>query len=802
MHNLIIIAALAFTTGIWTAGMRDWSLSFLYLLAFIVLSMGIWGMWSINFKPQRIIGVIAALFFILGMICAVHDAALPPMDVSRYTDSVLKIEGTIDEIPELIRVDDSRILAKYIVKIKKLPDASPDLQAVGKIRLNVLFKEDHEPVAFAKFGDYITARGKLLKLHGYNNPGQIDVVTSMKRQGITAKMTVQSSNFGIVSRNETEYSLKQELADWREKITAVMHNVIPENDSGILSGMIFGGYKGIRRDVLDDFATTGMVHILSVSGAHIAIVAAALGWLGRTLRLPNILTIFIITCGIIFYSLISGLTPPVIRSAIMGIVALGAVLVRRERYSPAILALTGLLMLAYQPLLIYDISFQLSFSATAGLVFLYQRTLDQLAWMPEYLACPLSVTIAAQLGSLPFMAWYFNNFSLVSFVANIALLPIIEFSLILGLIAALCCFIVPAAAGILFVVCSLLIGIVIYFAKLLSGIPGGVQYLPSIGLIDGLLYYVVIAWLYGYITGTVPGKAGLRECSRLSSDTAKKLCITALIILIILSPQIYRGYSGPVTIHFIDVGQGDATLIITPKGRGILVDTGGTMGENNGFDIGEKVVYPYLKHYGLNSLEFLILTHGHQDHAGGAAGIAANMPIKNIIVSREVYTPATRMLLRQGAGSVVIPAYTGQSFYLDGVAIIVEQAEERTDNGQNQSNETSNIIRVVYGEHSVLITGDMGQQGERSYIAAKREPSTILKIGHHGAKTSSSEEFLKVVSPQYAIISVGYANRFGHPHRETLKRLSDRNLKVYRTDLNGAVVFETDGKNIQVETFK
>lgn len=392
------------------------------------------------------------------------------------------------------------------------------------------------------------------------------------------------------------------------------------------------------------------------------------------------------------------------------------------------------------------------------------------------------------------MAWYFNSLSLSSLVANAVIVPLIEGIVILGLFGAMMSLLIGIAGNIIMVICSLLISIVIQCSAWLAAVPGGNLYIPPIGLWGGLLYYILLAWVYGYKPKNMVSLTEL-----IQKWPRQSAVFLFIIVIVMIADQIYPR---PVYVHFIDVGQGDAALITTPHGRAIVVDTGGVMGEKNDFDIGDRVVVPYLKHYGALDIDYLFLTHGHQDHAGGAAAVVRELSVGNTMLSQEAYTPAVRNLVQEGTsrGSSFITVYEGQKIHLDGVVIRVIHTADSRNTGHN--NEFSSVIQVSYGNQSFLLTGDLGSEGEESILAGSKEiKSTVLKVGHHGSKTSSTNNFLQAVAPEYAVISVGANNRFGHPHEETIQRLLGQHSKIYRTDQHGAIVFKTDGKKIEVNTF-
>ena len=247
-------------------------------------------------------------------------------------------------------------------------------------------------------------------------------------------------------------------------------------------------------------------------------------------------------------------------------------------------------------------------------------------------------------------------------------------------------------------------------------------------------------------------------------------------------------------VNFVDVGQGDCAVVFTPNKKCLIFDTGGV--REKVFDIGERVLVPYLKHENIFEVEKIFLTHVHEDHSGGVGAVIKKFPVHEIITAGEskseyaaVFGIAEEKIKNLRAG------HQGEKFFIDGVTVEIIFAPN-----VGTGNEISNVYKISYGDITFLITGDLVKENESQMLAEKiNVSSTVLKVGHHGSATSSSEEFLQAVSPKCSVICVGYGNNFGHPREEVLERLKNIHTKIFRTDKDGLIKFKTDGKNLSVQ---
>lgn len=740
-----------------------------------------WSVWKNN---SCAVYVFCVLFLLLGWVRFFQAELLPADDIGIHIGQVVKVRGTLMEAPRVAETADGHQKIRYVVRAEQVEKEKQTVKTSGVFY--VYAQQEHAEEA--RIGDHIIAAGDLKGLHGYQNPGRIDIVAAAKRQGITARL--QTGKRGIRVEPEENMLFFRQIQLIRTSIMESLQRAMTPADAAAIFAMLFGGYEGIRPELLEAFTTTGIVHILSVSGSHITLLAATVAWLGRFLRLRRSITALFVIALIVVYGVLAGGVAPVIRSAIMGILTFVAFLLEREKDTQRILSIVGLIMLMLQPALLFDISFQLSFAATAGLLYLSPVLYVRMKRVPEWLAANFAITIGAQLAVLPFLAWYFNRVSVSALLANVIAVPLVEYIIIVGLAASLVGLLLPFLQHIMFVLASLTLGTVYEITSVLSCLPGSAVYLPSFSFVAGAAYYGGLVFL-------LQPEAG--KHIKILLRHKKQLGTAGIVLAAVLFWYCQR--TQLLQVHFIDVGQGDAALIITPHGAAVMIDTGGT--REGAFDIGGRVDVPYIWHYGVQQLDMIFLTHAHEDHAAGAAGIMKKMKVNHVIIgreNREEYAKSMQMSVETEPVYSFVPATAGQRFVIDDVCFEVLYAADPVKNGTG--NEVSNVIRVSYGRASFIFTGDLTAEEEKK-ILQKGIPlkSSVLKAAHHGSNTSSTAAFLQAVHPMWTVISVGADNSFGHPNKAVLERLAAQQTKVVRTDEKGAVVFTTDGKSMHMRTF-
>ena len=435
-----------------------------------------------------------------------------------------------------------------------------------------------------------------------------------------------------------------------------------------------------------------------------------------------------------------------------------------------------MLLLIYNPLWLLDAGFQLSFAATGGLIFIYPQLKERLQFLkPVLVREGFAITLAAQLTSLPLLLWHFNQLSLVTFAANILLVPAMEI-LVIAALAGLC---LPFAGTYLIYAAGIFMQPLLNAVSFLAALPAAAVNVPHLPAACFVLYYIMLAALFN---------------SNWFSKTERRytaaICSAGIIVLAaykIFTPQ-------PFTVHFMDVGQGDAALVQTTDGHNIIVDCGGLQGN---FDTGSHIIVPYLRYLGVEKVDLLALSHGHHDHAGGAAGLARLVKINKLLLPQEKPSEDVQKLLHYIKPQNILEAAEG-SVYTLGKCRIEVLASGKSDGGGNES---SVIMRIAEPSGSILFTGDADENIELA-ATAKIKPADVLKVAHHGSNYSSSPLFLKQAKPRLAVISVGADNRYGHPGHDAVQRLQAAGAKVLRTDKMGAVKVCFDEGRLQWYSYR
>jgi competence protein ComEC len=629
----------------------------------------------------------------------------------------------------------------------------------------------------------VLLKGTVRPIKGFGNPG-------IPSQELMAKTRNEIGNLSVLPKNLRLEPGEKSLWYYGALLSKKMQKILSENmspkDSGLLAGMVLGEKSNIDSDVLKEFSATGLIHLLAVSGTHVAILMGFAVFLLKKLGLSGKKCILPASLLLIGYVLLCGPRPSILRAVLMGMALLIGKALDRQEDTTAVWSGALILLLAFRPWWILDLGFQLSFLATGGLLWLFapiEKFLKK--YLPDKIAGLLAVSLAAQLLMVPLLVEHFHQLSLVSPLANLLVVPILSIVLTITMLGLLVSLFLPLVGKLFLVTASQLLGVALFPVKILGDLSLATW---TIGKIPGLLwlvYYVCLGVIFKFWPFT-----------NFTREKTKIVLISCVLVFFV-------GWGGmlfwpkPFKVYFLDVGQGDCALVLTPKGESIMVDTGGLPGN---FDIGERIVLPVLRYLGINKLDVLILSHGHHDHAGGAAAIAKAIPIGKILVPEEKNSrDFDRLWQVVKSQKIVYKIQTNEIFNLkDCIIYIVKAPDYREEH--TEGNERSAVVQISHKGKSILFTGDATEEIEMSTLG-KQIGSTVLKLSHHGSKSSSATEFLQEVNPQLTVISVGRNNKFGHPHREVLERLRKLELPYVRTDLEGAIKVVFDEKKLSCYSY-
>lgn len=607
------------------------------------------------------------------------------------------------------------------------------------------------------------------------------------------------------------------LEDVRRAAAALIGEALPEPEAGLTAAMLIGLRDLVARDVAEDFRTSGLSHVVAISGFHMALLAAMAGALLRPIaRRPRSLMLLAIVAG---YSVLAGASPSVLRAALMcGVVVVARETGRRGQAATA-LALTVLLLLLVEPAAISDVGFQLSVAATAGLLrwggpFSAALRPRLPARLPGWLVEALAISLAAQLATLPLVLFHFGRLSLVAPLANLLAAPLIAPSMIAGgaalAIGALDAaglpqlLLAPAQTA-----CALLVGAIVAIARLCAGLPfASVELPPPLDLVGAAAAVLLVAAMLLPRGGGRRVVADTRRpqpkaaAGRLRAAMAGTLVALALLVALVGAAR----PDGRLHMTVLDVGQGDAILLRGPAGSRMLVDTGPDP---------DRLLAELDRRLPVwdRRLDLVVITHPHEDHVAGLALLLERYDIGAIAEPGMIGlgpgdAAFRRRLAELGRTTQILAA--GDRLALDGVEALVHwplpgRVPLRPSGGGKDVNNVSIVLELRHGQRRLLLTGDVEEEIDPLLLAngiapAGGPPIDVLKVAHHGSATASTDALLESLRPQVAVVSAGSGNPYGHPAPATVARLEAAGAQLFRTDLDGSIEIVTDGESLSVSS--
>ena len=668
------------------------------------------------------------------------------------------------------------------------------------------------------YRDRVRFRLKVRLPRSAGNPGEFDYQVYLARRQIYLTGFLES-DVGVELLRRESGGFWVWIEHLRREISRFLERSLPSEKAALMKALVVGDRGGITRDMREDFTNAGVAHLLAISGLHVGMFGLVVFFLVRflgsystvllmRLNLFKIATFFSFL-AVLFYTAIAGGMVSTVRSAIMIGIYVLAVLLDREDEVLNSLCLAALCIALYWPGAVMEISFQLSFLAVLFIIWglrgmkqwLPERRRDELpqerSWFRTRLpriGIYLAVPILATLGTGPMIAYHFGHLSLAGFLSNPIVVPFAGMVVVpLGLIIGLVSILLPSLAFPFLWLADSLLSLLLWMVRFFSALPLSNIAVPMPNLIEMVMLYLMVLSLL-FIHLIIHRRTHL-------------YLLMGGIMLGLVCDGIYwwheRWDRKELRITHLSVGHGDAAVIEFPGSKVLVIDAGGTASRN--FDTGRSIIAPYLRSRKILKVDYLLVTHPRIDHYGGMKSIVEEFGPSEFWSGFSKgrttrYKELEESVKKFGLKRIFLknsdPCRT-----IEEVRLCV--LYPTNDDSNNSSRESSVVVRLSFGRINLLFGGDMKKKDERVLLQNGADlSSTVLKVPRHGSHTSSSTGFIAAVKPKLAIFSVGQRNPFGLPREQVVSRYLEAGSQILRTDRDGAIIIETDGKRINYRTYR
>lgn len=646
-----------------------------------------------------------------------------------------------------------------------------------------------------KPGNQISFKGTFTQPRTIRNPGEFDYQKYLLSKGITGIINSYEDGSAIIIKDEVE-TFSYIIFKARKYFDSLIHKTHNKRTAGLLRGLLLADRSEIEYETKINFINAGVIHILAVSGLHVGYILLFLivvfGRFNLFLR-----SIFIMI-GIFSFMFITEIPASVFRATLMASILIIAFLTNRSTNLLNSIALSSVIILLIQPQQIFNPGFQLSYSAVIAIALFYpvlKNEIDSTHIKNQIIKKILlfvGVSLAAQLGTLPFTVAYFNKISLISLFANLLVIPLTAIIVGLGIITLFIGSISVYIASFMGITNNLIAAVMFKIVSFSGGLDFSNIRINNYSITDALIFYFFLSvFVYGL--------------NRISSKWVKVVFAFLIFFNIYLFSRLDDKELlavGKLNVLMIDVDQGDSFLIKFPNGKTALIDAGLA---NPFFDVGERIIIPLLDHLGIKKVDYGFISHFDNDHYGGFYSLIINDRIKQVFIPKpDSSSKSIKFNKFLDDNKIPKKIFHREKLNFDNAAVYILNDTTVKYFDKLSSNDRSGIKKITYGETSFLFLGDLELPGERYYTLFEKQmlDADVLKVSHHGSKTGTSETLLELVSPKISLISAGVKNKFGHPSEIVLQRLKRMNSKILRTDSAGAVLLQSDGKNIEIIDWK
>ncbi len=765
-------------------------LGILFVLIFIALSLFLIFLLFNKIKRVMFIVVISLVFFAYGGISFYDADKTYSKTFDGFYNQLLTIEGYVDS-----EIESSDGKLKFYMKTNKIICAQKEKKVIGKLLITVSdnngYLEKNNPFSY-RARMYFT--GNIEKPKSAVNPGGFNYKRYLAGLGVSGTVYLRNGSDICLTGNEGGGWLHKLGFSIKNYVLKIVEFCLDKNQAGLLAGMIIGYKDGLDENAYNAFSKAGLTHIMVASGMNVAFIILPLTYISKKMRIGSAATSILIIAVLILFVFVAGFSASVVRAVIMGIIIMVGKLVMRETDIFTSISAAAMILLFVNPYTLFDIGFQLSFSATISLVLFYQKIKERIdnKYLPNIISDTLAATIAAQIGVVPITLYYFNNLSTISVLSNLLVVPVVQMITIIGFAMVF--------AGIVNINLAVLIGyinntflsFVLFITENTAKLPYASLKLPTPPLWLIVLYYIAVLYIFKWKD---------RIKNKQSIKYVKYICLAVTILLIVIKNIIPK----PLEITYLDVGQGDSTFIRTTHGTKVFIDGGGkAAGSKSTYDVGEAVVVPYILDQGTKKIDIVIATHGHSDHTEGLEAILKEMDVEMVILPDTDGKGFEKIIQLCNQKKInIVECKKGDIIRLDEDTVfdvLSPMKFEQDVLSQQSLNNSSLVLKLRYKNFKALFQGDAEVPIEQRMLEQGLDlRADILKVGHHGSYSSTSEEFVKQSKFKYAVISVG-KNNFGHPSQFVVDRLKESGVLPFRTDESGAVIATSYGEGVSIKT--
>ncbi|MCC6543823.1 MAG: DNA internalization-related competence protein ComEC/Rec2 [Nitrospirae bacterium] len=805
MRQPLVIITLFYIYGIATADLFHYfPISTMTITVLVLITIS--GINRYRGKPLLVPILIMVTAISFGFSYTIYMERIPANDISNFASGEkMTITGTVSEPATHYS---QRVVAT--LKSATIRKENHEVPASGMIRLTI-----YDPETELDYGNEIRFTGRLKNIRGFKNPCMFDYANYVSRKGIRAGAS-SGKKEAIIITGEAGNPIMKKIYRWREEIRLSIIHGLSFQSSAVLQAMIIGATGDLTPELRDKFTAAGVTHILSISGSHLGFVTFLAFFLTRCLfthlphslflrmtlyTTPSKISAIATIPPIIFYSVLSGGETATIRSLIMAIVFLLAILIERDDDPVCTLAMAALLVLIWDPQGLFDISFQLSYTAVLSMIITVSRYNDtgdgkvitkwHKVWQRKLMLL-LLLTFSATVSTTPIVTHYFNQITWAGLLSNMIIIPYAGFTIVpIGLFTSCLGLILNVDVIPLAKFNEILLTLFLKMTDIFAGLPFSVIHTPSPDIIFIFFSYLLLISLF-----------------YLKQRWAK---ITLLISLFLIAVLIAgRMFSKPdkemMRVTFLDVGQGDSAIIEFPGRKFMVVDGGGTFSDT--FDIGRAVVAPYLWNKGIRSIDYMVLSHPQRDHVGGLIYLLDQFHVSEVW-SNGITSPATylfdRRIREKGIRHLKVNNNMEQKT-IGGCSVQILNPPPDISGFQTENsrliNDLSVVMKITCNDNSILLTGDIEKEQIRKMDAGRTIlRSNIIKVPHHGARGSVDSNFISYVRPDIAVISAGYQNSYHHPSAEAISLYKRAGTAIYRTDLDGAIIVKSSNGRNDVITY-